>query len=53
MNSEEQWVFIGHCIYCRCAVYEKDGEYRFTSDDPECRCSAREELSEEDYREER
>ena len=43
MNSEEQWTLVGHCTYCRCAIYERDGKYRYTSDDPECRCRAREE----------
>ena len=37
MESESQWILLGHCKFCRCAIYAMGEERRYEGS-PECNC---------------
>ena len=47
MRSEEQWEYIGDCIYCGAPCYVKDGEFKSTTN-INCLCKVEEEGGEEE-----
>ena len=36
-QSEEQWILLGYCKFCRCKIYGRDEERRYEGPD-ECNC---------------
>jgi len=38
MRSEEQWEYIGDCIYCGAHCYVMDGKFKSTTDMDCCCC---------------